>query len=409
MKNFFNILGPGILFASTAIGVSHLVQSTRAGAGFGFALVVFVLMANIFKYPFFEFGSRYANVTGESLIHGYRRQGIIFLIIYLLITLCSMFIVIAAVSLVCSGLMIELFDIQFNIRQVTLLLFVCCVIILISGRYNFLENFVKLIAVVLLISTFLAFIFAIFNGPVQKLDSFIPPNLFADKSILFIIALMGWMPTAVDLSTWNSIWTVEKIKSESRKITLKETLLDFNIGYFLTIILSLCFVTLGAYVMYGTGEGLSNLNSSEFAGKLVGLYTITLGDWSYWIIAISAFSVMLSTTIACFDGYARSIQQTFELLFHTIYSYKIYLICLLLTAIGGYIIIWKFMNNFSQLIDLATTISFIIAPFCAILNHKLIHSKLVPKESQPPFWLRILSYLGIIYLIFFSLVFIIYI
>ena len=29
----------GILFASTAIGVSHLVQSTKAGALFGFGLL----------------------------------------------------------------------------------------------------------------------------------------------------------------------------------------------------------------------------------------------------------------------------------------------------------------------------------------------------------------------------------
>ena len=53
MNRFFKILGPGILFASTAIGVSHLVQSTRAGAKFGFALVIFVLLYNILKFPFF--------------------------------------------------------------------------------------------------------------------------------------------------------------------------------------------------------------------------------------------------------------------------------------------------------------------------------------------------------------------
>jgi len=72
---FFKTLGPGILFATTAIGVSHLVQSTRAGAEYGFALIGFVLMANILKYPFFEYGSRYANATGKSLIYGYNKMG----------------------------------------------------------------------------------------------------------------------------------------------------------------------------------------------------------------------------------------------------------------------------------------------------------------------------------------------
>jgi len=36
LDRLLKTLGPGILFASTAIGVSHLVQSTRAGAEFGF-------------------------------------------------------------------------------------------------------------------------------------------------------------------------------------------------------------------------------------------------------------------------------------------------------------------------------------------------------------------------------------
>ena len=35
MFNFLKKLGPGILFAGAAIGVSHLVQSTKAGADFG--------------------------------------------------------------------------------------------------------------------------------------------------------------------------------------------------------------------------------------------------------------------------------------------------------------------------------------------------------------------------------------
>ena len=56
IKNTINInwlkktLGPGILFASTAIGVSHLVQSTRAGANYGLAL--FIIIANLLNILF---------------------------------------------------------------------------------------------------------------------------------------------------------------------------------------------------------------------------------------------------------------------------------------------------------------------------------------------------------------------
>ena len=46
-------LGPGLLFAGAAIGVSHLVQSTKAGAEFGFGLIWALILCNFFKYPFF--------------------------------------------------------------------------------------------------------------------------------------------------------------------------------------------------------------------------------------------------------------------------------------------------------------------------------------------------------------------
>ena len=99
-KNLLKAMGPGILFASTAIGVSHLVQSTKAGAGFGFGLLWAILLANLFKYPFFEYGSRYANATGKSIIDGYHQLGRWALWFYFIITIASMFFVCAAVMLI---------------------------------------------------------------------------------------------------------------------------------------------------------------------------------------------------------------------------------------------------------------------------------------------------------------------
>ena len=101
--NILKTLGPGILFASTAIGVSHLVQSTRAGAEYGFEMLWLILLTNLLKYPFFEYGSRYANATGTSLIDGYKRIGNWMLWLYFIITLASMFFVTAAVGSVTAG------------------------------------------------------------------------------------------------------------------------------------------------------------------------------------------------------------------------------------------------------------------------------------------------------------------
>ena len=111
----------------------------------------------------------------------------------------------------------------------------------------------------------------------------------------------GWMP-AVDLSTWNSIWTIEKLKIS--KNSFKEIMFDFRFGYLITVILSLFFLTLGCFLMYGSGNQIPN-SSSLFANKLISLYTNTLGDWSYLLISICAFSVMFSTTVSVIDGYIR--------------------------------------------------------------------------------------------------------
>jgi len=392
--------GPGIIFASTAIGVSHLVQSTRAGAEYVFTLVIFILMANIFKYPFFEFGTRYAYATKESLIEGYSRIGKWVLISYLVITILSMFTVIAAVGFVCSGLTSQIIGFT-NLRTVTILLFVICFFILFFGRYVLLEDIIKLISTILLVSTLTAFIVCVVNGPVEVSDNFIKPVLSDKKSILFIIALMGWMPTAVDLSSWNSIWTIEKLKIS--KNSFKEIMFDFRFGYLITVILSLFFLTLGCFLMYGSGNKIPN-SSSLFANKLISLYTNTLGDWSYLLISICAFSVMFSTTVSVIDGYARSMSLTIKNLLN-VDGKKYYFAWIVVSCFVPVLIIFNFMNDFKKLIDLATTISFVIAPFCAILNHHLINSKFVSQKFKPSRFLNILSFCGIIFLLVFCIIY----
>ena len=42
-RTFLQALGPGIVFAAAAVGVSHIVQSTRAGAVYGLALIGVVI------------------------------------------------------------------------------------------------------------------------------------------------------------------------------------------------------------------------------------------------------------------------------------------------------------------------------------------------------------------------------
>lgn len=400
LSNFVKTLGPGILFASTAIGVSHLVQSTRAGADFGFALIPFVLAANIFKYPFFEFGSRYANATGTSIIDGYNRIGKWMIWLYFLITIGSMFFVCGAVGAVTSGFLQNLFGISSWGVWATVCLFVICASILVAGKYKLLDSMTKVIGVVLLLSTLLAFFLALMKGAAPPKEGFVKPDVWSDSSMVFIIALMGWMPTAVDLSAWSSLWTIERIKQTGYRPKMKETLADFNFGYIVSGVLAICFLTLGAYVLYGTGKELPP-GSADFASSIVGLFTTFIGDWSYIVIAIAGFSIMFGTCITVFDGYARSLERSSVLLFQkeeNKSSNKVYIASILVVAIGSFGIIFFLGKQLKNLVDLATTLSFLIAPVIAVVNYKLVTGSHLDKEDQPKLWLRILSWLGIVFL-----------
>lgn len=408
LSGFSKTAGPGILFACTAIGVSHLVQSTRAGADFGLMILGFVILVTLLKYPFFEYGSRYANSTQTSIIDGYKKLGKPALWLYFLLTITSMFFVTGAVGFVTAGFFENLFGIDFLGEWTLIILFAICVSILAIGKYNLLDSLIKIIAIVLLISTVSAFLFAIYNGPVDSVDGFEPKDLWDASGIFFLLALMGWMPTAIDLSSWNSLWTLERMKQTNYKPRLKETLFEFRLAYLITGILAVMFVTLGSFIFFGSGEELPN-NNSLFAHSIVTLYTETIGDWSYLIIAASAFTVMFGTIIAVFDGYSRSLQRTVELIFiqgqTPTKSRVFYIFFLFLISIGSLVVVFQFGDDLKGLVDFATVLSFVIAPVIAIFNFRLVTGKFLDKKSQPSAYLKILSIAGIVFLIIFASLF----
>ena len=121
-------------------------------------------------------------------------------------------------------------------------------------------------------------------------------------------------------------------------------------------------------------------SSGAFASEVINLYTERIGHWSYIIIASSAFSAMFSTTLVLFDGYARAMDRTWALLFSNGQNSRtVYNAWIIIGAIGGYLIITQFLTNFTTLIDLATVISFLVAPIIAIANHRLVFSSHMPR------------------------------
>jgi Mn2+/Fe2+ NRAMP family transporter len=93
--------------------------------------------------------------------------------------------------------------------------------------------------------------------------------------------------------------------------------------------------------------------------------------------------------------------KTTQLLFNNNFK-KGYLFWILILVIGTIIIFFTFASEMGLLVKIATILSFLTAPFYAIINYKLISSKHTPKEWHPTLKLHILSWFGILFLIGFS-------
>ena len=344
MKRFIQKLGPGLLFAGAAIGVSHLVQSTRAGADFGFGFIWALLLIHLVKYPFFQYGPRYASATGESLLEGYQKLGKWVLILYGLLTSLTMFTIQAAVTIVTAGIATSLFGDFISVKVWTVVILSICFIILNIGKYHFLDVMMKIIIITLTLTTLMATAMAIYNS--NEAVSFIQLLPKGSVEITFLIAFMGWMPAPLDVSVWHSLWTTEKQKNSNEKQSPKTALLDFNIGYLGTIILGISFIALGALIMYPTGQSFSN-SAGMFSVQLIEMYTQSLGNWAYIIIGIAAFTTMFSTTLTTLDASPRSMHKTTELVFEKPFKngYLIWSIVLILGTLCIYFYFLSEMGN----------------------------------------------------------------
>ena len=400
-KTFLKNLGPGLLFASMAIGTSHLVLSTKAGAQYGWLMIIPILLANLFKYPFFEFGVRYTNVTEKTLIEGYRNRGKMYLWFYALITLITTFTILAALYTVTAGLFSTLFNLtNVPTATVALGLFIGISLILIIGRYTFLEKSLTFVVSFLFIALLVTTLLVIFKGPVTQVPEFSPPPIFNEVGVLFLISLMGWMPTTVEASSWVSLWSVEKWKNEKHKPSLKESLQEFNFGYTSTAILAVFFMVIGWYTLYGTNTELSG-NAVAFADQVVRLFTVHIGPWAYILIAVSAFATLFSSSMTAHDAVARVGLDIIDLLFpkRKISGKKgSFALMIIFLAVANFIVLSLYGANMGQLVALATFVSFMVAPIIGYMNLKNVMSDEIPVHQRPGRRLQWLTYAGIVFL-----------
>lgn len=395
MSQWLARLGPGLMLAAAAVGVSHLVQSTRTGADFGLSFIWVIILIAVIKYPAFRFAVDYASHTDRSLVHGYARVGRVAEVWLFLAFFIDMFVATAAVALVTAGLLISVFGIPFSPPQVALAVVVVTALILLNGSYKKAEGIVKVLVAVFSVLTIIATLVALPKLGSDGRDLF--GEVVVNRSlIVFLIAITGWMPLPMTGSIFLSMWAKEKRIAAGGESNHKAALYDLRFGWMLMIVLAICFVLLGAAVLFQTDRSVP-ANAAAFATELLGIFTSVVGGWAYPVIALAAIAVMWSSVFALMDAVPRVTCRLFRKTNYTMF--------LAIQIVGVSIVLLLLMRNFGTFIDFATSAGFITAPAVAYYNYRAVTSDDVSPQLRPAGFLLVWHWISLAALTLFALAF----
>ncbi|MBQ4862550.1 divalent metal cation transporter [Pseudoalteromonas sp. MMG013] len=383
--------------ATAAIGGSHLVAATQAGALFGWQLLWLIVAVNLLKYPFFRFGVEYTLHTQNSVIHGYKQQGIAIFIAFTGLNVIAAIVNTAGVLLLTASLLHYALPIQASVTTLCFAILTMCLIILLFGHYKVLDKASKWIMSVLTLATLSALAIAILQGSAHPAPE-VMPEPYQLAMLGFLVVLMGWMPAPIEISAINSLWI--KAKCRNMQLSYRQGMFDFNLGYGLTAFLAIVFFALGVLVQFGSTSKIE-LAGVAFSKQLIDMYTLTIGEWARSLVSAIAFLCMFGTTLTVLDGYARTLNDALSLIRKDPPKNSLTALILLQASLGMAVVLF-FKANLKEMLTFAMTLAFVTTPLFAWFNYRLVTSI----KKPPTGMLKVLTWVGLAYLFGFALLFV---
>ena len=390
------LAGPGLIFTGSAIGTSHLVQSTRAGAMFGVALLGVIVLSTLLKYPAYRFGVDYAHARGRSLLSGYRELGPWAVWLFLVAVIPLVPIVYAALGAATAGIFAAVYGPLLPLPVMGSLVIALASALLFAGGYRLLDRVNGVLLAFLVIATVATTIMVLPRVEWATLTDFGWTRQTA--ALLFIVALAGFMPNPLDVSVALSLWKVEADRTlpTGAHPTLAQARSSFLWPYVMTTVMALCFCIMGAGVMHA--EDIAPLSDAPgFAGQLVNLYREALGPTAAALAAVAALSVMLTTVIAAIDAYARTLPAAIQVLRGAEQQSGTrtqYVLSTLALAGLSILVLFTAMGAFTSFLDFVTSATFVVAPLLALLNYLVVTRCELPTDARPSTAIKALSLTG---------------
>ncbi|HSH75112.1 MAG TPA: Nramp family divalent metal transporter [Longimicrobiales bacterium] len=358
LKGLMSHFGPGVILMMTGIGTSHLVTAPTAGGRFAYALLWCIPLAYVFKYYGFEMAFRFTNATGKSMIEAYSTAWKKWPLWYVLVTTLIQCALGQAGRLIAAAAVLyyigtEAMGLPFSLTVYGLVLAIVSVVIILRGRYKAVELAAKILAGILVLSTFAVYIAA--PAPLSEMGHFfmfeIPePATGPNGSWLIIAAFLGLLPTGIDVSLQASEWGKAKKKGMSKirdrmeqlglatrfdpfaprreDLTVDTSRLpdnaadycrrwfkigiwDFRQGHVVSFLLACIFMLLAAVWLYP-----SEVAGQAVMGEIARIFTDSIGPAMMVVFMLGAFAATFSTAFNYFDGWPRIVGACCRNLFH---------------------------------------------------------------------------------------------
>jgi Mn2+/Fe2+ NRAMP family transporter len=253
---------------------------------------------------------------------------------------------------------------------------------------------------VLFLATLAVFVPAV--PPPAAFANFVIPKIPAG-SIPLIAAILGWMPTGIDVSIWHSLWTLEKhpellsssAQAGRRVEILRLSLTDMRIGYALSFVVAAVFLMLAALFLQGTGRKIAD---EGFAESLAAIYTERIGAWMYVVFMVAAFSAMYSTTYTVMDGFSRSFAETVATLrpdLRARWWKRLYWGFVSVTAAVAYVVVVT-VGKPVTLVTVVALLSLSVAPLYYGLNYYCVTRFIKEDKFRAKIPARVVALLGIV-------------
>ena len=159
-------------------------------------------------------------VKNETVLDGYKKIGSWALYLFAGLTILTMFTIQAGVTRVTAAILKNWLNLDINYIYCSSIILLLCLSVIVFMKRNLFDSFVKILVLILIFSTLLSLFMTFDNKTIAP--SFVEPEILSYAGITFIIALIGWMPSPIDLSAWSSIWIMERRKKRIQYLIFRQ-------------------------------------------------------------------------------------------------------------------------------------------------------------------------------------------